>query len=82
MTCREFAEFMADYLSGELPPAQRAGFDRHLAVCPTCVTYLRDYEATIRIGRQVFQATDTPVPDAVPESLVQAILAAREREQG
>jgi anti-sigma factor RsiW len=79
MTCREFADFMADYLSGELPPEGRAQFDRHLAACPTCVTYLNGYEAAIRLGRKAFEQSDSPIPDGVPEALVQAILAARRR---
>jgi anti-sigma factor RsiW len=77
MTCREFADFMADYLTGELMPDQRARFDRHLAACPTCVTYLKGYEATIRLGRAAFDEPEAPVPDTVPESLVNAILKAR-----
>lgn len=77
MTCREFADFLADYLSGELAPEARAGFDRHLAVCPACQAYLKDYEATIRLGRAAFAEPDAPVPDAVPQRLVSAILAAR-----
>ena len=36
MTCREFADFMADYLTGELSEAIRAAFDHHLALCPNC----------------------------------------------
>ena len=79
MTCREFADFMADYLSDELMPDQRSSFDRHLAVCPTCVAYLKDYEATIRLGRAAFDEPEAPVPDGVPPSLVTAILAARKR---
>lgn len=80
MTCREFADFMADYLSGELSPKQRASFTDHLAVCPTCVTYLKDYEATVRLGRLAFEDSDAPLPDAVPDSLVSAILASRKEE--
>lgn len=77
MTCREFADFMADYLSGELAPDQGTAFDRHLAACPPCQAYLNDYAATIRLGRAAFAEPDSPVPDAVPAGLVSAILAAR-----
>ena len=77
MTCREFADFMADYLSDELAAGSRALFDRHLAVCPTCVTYLKDYETTIRAGKRAFDAHTSDLPDDVPEKLVLAILAAR-----
>ena len=33
VTCREFADFMADYLSGELAPDLRQPFDYHLSLC-------------------------------------------------
>ena len=77
MTCRELADFMADYLTGELPAVTRAEFDRHLAVCPSCVTYLKDYETAIRVGQRVLRDEDKDVPASVPEGLVKAILAAR-----
>ena len=77
MTCREFADFMADYLSGELPPETRAQFDRHLGVCPNCVAYLSNYRDTVALGRQAFTAGDAALPGDVPDALVQAILASR-----
>jgi predicted anti-sigma-YlaC factor YlaD len=73
LTCRDLAEFVADYRSGELAPEVRALVDEHLAECPDCVTYLRTYADTIRLAR----ATAEPVPTTVPEKLVRAILAAR-----
>ena len=77
MTCREFADFMADYLSGELPAAARARFERHLSVCSNCVTYLAGYKATIDLGRAAFDDAEAPVPAEVPEALVKAVLSAR-----
>lgn len=74
ITCQQLIDFIAAYRDGELPPEERAEFDRHLAVCPSCQAYLRTYEQTIALARL---AASEPVPDAVPESLVQAILAAR-----
>ena len=55
---------------------QRAEFERHLSVCPSCVNYLKTYEQTIILTKI---AGDDPVPAEVPESLVQAILAARSK---
>jgi anti-sigma factor RsiW len=81
VTCREFAEFMADYLSGELSPETRAQFERHLGVCPNCVAYLSNYRDTIALGRRAFAEDDAAVPDDVPDGLVQAILTSR-RERG
>ncbi len=79
MTCRELTTFIADYLSGDVPPDTRREFERHLEVCPTCVTYLRGYEDTIKLGRRAFAEDDAPVPDTVPEALVEAVLNARAR---
>lgn len=77
MTCREIADFLNRYLDGDLPPAERAEFDRHLAVCPACVAYLDGYEKTVR----VLHAT-TPTPSdlpAAPEEVIAAILASTRR---
>jgi anti-sigma factor RsiW len=79
MTCREFTEFLLDYVEGELAPDARARFDEHLGECPDCVIYLRNYVETIRLGRAVCREEHDAVEDAVPEELVQAILAARRR---
>jgi anti-sigma factor RsiW len=77
LTCREFTDFLSDYLSGELPADQVAQFERHLAVCAACVEYIRSYKDTIRFSRTAFDdLADEQVAD-VPEELVQAILAAR-----
>lgn len=77
VTCREFADFIADYLSSDLPAESRREFDRHLEVCPNCVNYLRGYEETVKLGKRAFDDDDAPVPDTVPEELVQGILSAR-----
>lgn len=77
MTCRELIEFLDAYLSGELAAAERGDFDRHLAVCRSCVNYVDTYKRTIEMGRAVFAEPDAAVPTDVPEELVQAILAAR-----
>lgn len=79
MTCREFADFIADYLTGELPTDTKAAFERHLVRCPNCPEYLRQYEDSVKAGRRAFEAPDEEVPQSVPEELVQAILAATER---
>jgi len=76
MTCRELDEFLADYVAGELAPAVRAEFERHLAICPTCVTYLDTYRRTIRLARS---AGDAAVGSEVPAELVDSIVAALRR---
>ena len=69
MTCREFANFLVDYLDDELPADVRQRFDAHLEECPDCVQYLRQYRDTIRLTSA---AGDQLVP--IPEELVRAIV--------
>jgi anti-sigma factor RsiW len=64
------------YMDNELPPDQRAEFDRHMAACPSCVDYLKTYEQTILLAKT---CASEAVPEEVPESLVQAILEARKK---
>ena len=77
MTCREFADFMADYLSGELLPETTAQFEHHLTVCPNCVAYLSNYRQTVSLGRHAFVDDNADVRGEVPDDLVNAILASR-----
>jgi anti-sigma factor RsiW len=82
MTCREVIEFLMDYLSGDLPKAEHAAFAAHLEICEACVAYLHNYQEAVRVGRACLCAADSPL-QPVPEELVQAILASREkREEG
>ena len=80
MTCHEVIDFLMEYLSGELSASERAEFEQHLADCPDCAAYLKSYEETIKLGKAVFANPDAPVPQDVPEELVQAILASRRQE--
>lgn len=75
LTCRDVTGFLADYLAGELAAGVRDSFEAHLADCPDCVAYLRQYETTVRLARD---ACDGDARAAgVPESLVEAIVEAR-----
>jgi len=80
MTCREFTEFLHDYLFENLPADERALFEQHLAECPACVAYLDSYEKTIALEKAALAVPEhVPLPADVPEELVQAILRARPR---
>ena len=76
-TCQEIIDFLGDYVSGELPAAQREEFERHLAICPPCVDYLKTYEQTIRLGK----CCCSDVDEKPPEELIKAILAARSKKK-
>ena len=77
MTCREFADFMMDYLSEELSSEARDRFEHHLSLCTNCRKYLTSYEETVKLGKKAFEDESAPLPAEVPEDLVAAILAAR-----
>lgn len=77
LTCREFVEFLADYLAGQLPPAEHARFRVHLARCPACANYAHSYRQAVRAGREALLCPGDRLPGEVPDELVRAILAAR-----
>jgi anti-sigma factor RsiW len=80
LTCREFIDFIMSWLDGELEPDVRRSFARHLDMCPDCVDYLESYQRTVELGKAAWDLPgDAPMPDEVPEELVQAVLAARRR---
>lgn len=76
ITCRQLIDFIASYRENELTPFQRAEFERHLAMCPSCVAYLKTYDQTVMLAKA---SAAEPPPDDVPESLLKAILEARRK---
>jgi anti-sigma factor RsiW len=76
VTCRDVASFILEYLENELDGTTRATFEQHLSICPNCVRYLAQYQATIAAARKAFQEPSCTLPP-VPDDLIRAILAAR-----
>ena len=76
MNCREFVDFLMEYLDGDLDADVRGVFEEHMVECPPCEVYLDTYRGTIRVGKGICEP-DGSLPGEVPEELVQAILAAR-----
>jgi anti-sigma factor RsiW len=79
VTCREFADFIADYFADGLDAETRARFNRHIAQCANCRVYLLNYQTTGAIGRRAFHADDDRLPDDVPRELIASVLSARGR---
>ena len=78
ITCQQLIEFISRYRDHELTTQEHAEFERHLAVCPSCVAYLKTYEQTAALAKA---SVDDPVPDDIPEPLVNAILEARRKPE-
>jgi anti-sigma factor RsiW len=77
LTCRACADFLADYLSGELETDVRAAFEVHLDRCRNCRTYLEQYAAVIAAGQRACQQENEAAAHAMPDELVRAILEAQ-----
>lgn len=77
LTCRDLVAFLIDYLDHALAPAERQIFEAHLAECDDCVTYIRSYEETVRLGRAALRPSTQPADQHAPSALVRAVLAAR-----
>lgn len=54
-------------------------FERHLAGCPTCVSYIETYKATLELTRGDLERE---AAEEVPEALVTAVLAATRKAGG
>lgn len=82
MTCREVADFIMDYSTGELSTSTREIFARHMDRCPNCREYLAQYLAAVTLGRHAFADDEAPASSSgIPDELVAAILSAR-RDNG
>jgi len=80
LTCKEFDQFMTDYLEGSLPVWQKYMCWLHVKMCRECTYFIRQYRRVVALGQSAFDSPDEPVPDAVPEELIQAALAHRKAQ--
>ncbi len=77
LTCKEFDDFMIDYLEGGLPVWQKYMWWLHVKMCRECAYFIRQYRRVIMLGQRAFDCPDGTVPGSVPEELVKAALAHR-----
>jgi hypothetical protein len=79
LTCKEFDDFMVDYLDDGLPVWQKFMCWLHVKMCRECANFVREYARTISLEKAAYDAPDDPVPDTVPEELIKAALAYRKQ---
>jgi Putative zinc-finger len=72
VVCRQVVELVTDYLEGALPVELRAAVERHLQLCPPCVTYLEQMRTTAASLREV------PVESISPGMRMELVSAFRE----
>lgn len=51
--CKEVLNLLHDYLSGELPAAERALLEEHLKDCLPCLEFLEGYKRTVELVREL-----------------------------
>ncbi len=78
ITCKEFEDFILDYLEGELSAKQSFVFEMHLKVCSECRDYLKAYRAAVELAKKGVQREETVALDEVPTDLIQAVVEARD----
>ena len=76
ITCLEFENFIQNYLDDTLPRTQRKLFVWHMRICKECRDYLAAYSRASELGQATLGNADEPVPQDVPEDLLQAIIDA------
>jgi hypothetical protein len=75
ITCREFEEFLSDYVEDRLTDAQLTLFNRHMAVCPFCRTSLAAYIKAVEMGQSACAEDEKDqIFDRAPQELIDAIL--------
>ncbi len=70
IVCREFVELVTDFLDGALPEERVELVEEHLIMCDWCLTYLRQFEETVRA------LPATPEAEAVAPETHAALLGA------
>jgi anti-sigma factor RsiW len=61
MTCKELVELVTDYLEGKLSHSETIRFQRHLAECDGCTTYLEQFRQTIKLAGALREEHIDPV---------------------
>jgi predicted anti-sigma-YlaC factor YlaD len=54
-TCDRLADLLVDYADGELPGAQAAQVEQHLATCPACRASLQRLEHSLDLARGIWR---------------------------
>ncbi len=58
-TCKQITELVLNYLNDNLAPTVKRDFQRHLRICPDCVSFLNTYKKTVAATRAL-RAEDIP----------------------
>jgi anti-sigma factor RsiW len=51
-TCRQLTDLILDYVNDRLQPELRHELERHLSICPDCISFLKTYRKTMALTRR------------------------------
>jgi len=78
LSCKQFVEFLDEYVAGGQSEDARKAFEDHINCCPPCVDFLNQYRDTIKTSKKSCCCGKRVIPpEDVPQGLINAILAAR-----
>ena len=69
LTCKEFVEWVTDYLEDKLPAEDRQRFEAHLAQCSACPNYMEQMRTTIQTVGKLSDTLIEVTPTAKRELL-------------
>jgi anti-sigma factor RsiW len=52
-SCKSVTDLILNYLANRLTPALKREFERHLSICPDCVSFLNTYKKTVSLTRSL-----------------------------
>ena len=67
-TCKQITDLMLDYLTDKLHPKLKKDFQKHLNICPDCVSFVNTYKKTVK-------ATATLRSEEIPPKVRDNILS-------
>lgn len=76
LSCRDFTEFLNEYVDDTLAPDRKHLFERHLEICPDCTNYLSSYRETMKQSALALGSGLGIPAKPVPEDLILAVLKA------
>lgn len=69
LACQELVELVTDYFEGALSRRDRRRFERHIAGCDGCTTYVEQMRVTSRV---LGGLTEETIPPAARDALLHA----------
>ena len=77
MNCRDFVEWVTDYLEATLPPELSRRMEAHLHVCDGCRLYLGQMRLTVKTLASLRQNATTEAPSPLRQRVLQAFRESR-----